>query len=138
MTPRGKYIGEPLSGGQRARPSTSSGAPPAMAGSIAVISAKCSAQARCHIRHRTTHNDRRSVRDSNRPHLRSHRLRAIPRAIGHNHSEDHPLAPLFEKPVRLPPRGASRRRLLRSPGAAEEGQRRGPRACALERAQALR
>jgi hypothetical protein len=90
------------------------------------------------IRLITRRGNRRSVRDLNRPHLRSHRLRAIPRAIGHNHSEDHPLAPLFEKPVRLPPRGAGRRRLLRSPGAAEEGQRRGPRARALERAQALR
>ena len=34
-------------------------------------------------------------------------LESDPRAVGHDHSEDHPLAPLFEKPVCLPPRSAS-------------------------------
>src|SRR6185369_17201908 len=38
-------------------------------GSIAVISAKCSStKVPCHIQHRTSRTDRRSVRDSNRRH----------------------------------------------------------------------
>jgi hypothetical protein len=66
-------------------------------------------------------------------------LRAIPRGVGHNHSEDHPLAPLVERPVC----SAWHREVKAdvgcpgSPGAAEEGQRRGPNAHVLERAQAL-
>ena len=50
---------------QRARPSISSGARPAAAGSTAVISAKCSSmKGRCRTRRRINRNDRRSVRNA--------------------------------------------------------------------------
>ena len=59
--PRGKYMGVRLGEGRQARPSISSGAR-LTAGSIAVISAKCSStKVPCRTRHRTNRNDRRSV-----------------------------------------------------------------------------
>jgi hypothetical protein len=64
VIPRGKYIGERLGEGQRARPTISSNAQPVADGLTAVISAKCSStKGRCRTRHRISCNDGRSVRN---------------------------------------------------------------------------
>ena len=71
---RGEYIGKALGEPPATRPSISFDARPAAAGSIAVISAKCSStKARCHTRRRINHNDGRTVRNSDRRHAAHYR-----------------------------------------------------------------
>jgi hypothetical protein len=53
-------------------------------------------------------------------------MRMIPGAIGHNYSEDHPIGPSFRSQSGCCHEVDSRRSLPKSPGAAEEEQRRGP------------